>query len=142
MISTMELILIASFTIVPTGFTTTIKYIPSYILPKILLLIFFNYIRPWHWFRGSDLWTTLDALRPLSVPLWPATSLVLNYFKWYPMTRSHYLVGCLGKGYGKSKEPLRAYALTFILALTFVLIGILINDKELLYQDVFILHFI
>ena len=42
----------------------------------------------------------------------------------------HYLVGCLGKGYGKSKEPLRAYALTFILALAFVLIGILLDAKS------------
>ena len=43
----------------------------------------------------------------------------------------HYLVGYLGKGYGKSKEPLRAYALTFMLALAFVLIGIQFNDEDL-----------
>lgn len=35
----------------------------------------------------------------------------------------YWLVGVLGKGYGKTKEPLRAYAFTFILALIFVLIG-------------------
>lgn len=35
----------------------------------------------------------------------------------------YWLVGVLGKGYGKSKEPLRAYAFTFVLALVFVLIG-------------------
>lgn len=35
----------------------------------------------------------------------------------------YWLVGVLGKGYGKSKEPLRAYAFTFVLALIFVLIG-------------------
>ena len=39
--------------------------------------------------------------------------------KLYP----YWLVGILGKGYGKSKEPIRAYAFTFILALVFVLIG-------------------
>ncbi len=47
----------------------------------------------------------------------------------------HYLVGFLGKGYGKSKEPLRAYALTFILALAFVLIGILLDDEEFVYIE-------
>lgn len=39
--------------------------------------------------------------------------------KLYP----YWLVGILGKGYGKAKEPLRAYAFTFLLALVFVLIG-------------------
>lgn len=35
----------------------------------------------------------------------------------------YWLVGVLGKGYGKAKEPFRAYAFTFFLALGFVLIG-------------------
>ncbi|XP_046634296.1 bumetanide-sensitive sodium-(potassium)-chloride cotransporter-like [Daphnia pulicaria] len=39
--------------------------------------------------------------------------------KLYP----YWLVGILGKGYGKAKEPIRAYAFTFILALVFVLIA-------------------
>ncbi|ETE69997.1 Solute carrier family 12 member 3, partial [Ophiophagus hannah] len=33
------------------------------------------------------------------------------------------LIGFFAKGYGKNKEPLRAYALTFILAIAFILIG-------------------
>lgn len=39
--------------------------------------------------------------------------------KLYP----YWLVGVLGKGYGKSNEPIRAYAFTFVLALVFVLIA-------------------
>ena len=38
----------------------------------------------------------------------------------------YWMVGVLGKGYGQGKEPYRAYAFTFVLALTFVLIGILL----------------
>ncbi len=33
------------------------------------------------------------------------------------------------KGYGKNQEPLRAYVLTFIIALACVLIGIIITNK-------------
>ncbi|EFX62925.1 hypothetical protein DAPPUDRAFT_67555, partial [Daphnia pulex] len=39
--------------------------------------------------------------------------------KLYP----YWLIGFLGKGYGVSKQPLRAYACTFIIALAFVLIA-------------------
>ena len=35
----------------------------------------------------------------------------------------YWLVGVLGKGYGKGREPYRAYAFTFVLALAFVLVG-------------------
>ena len=40
--------------------------------------------------------------------------------KLYP----YWLVGVLGKGYGISQEPIRAYLFTFIVALIFILIGI------------------
>jgi hypothetical protein len=35
----------------------------------------------------------------------------------------YWLVGFLAKGYGKSNEPVLAYAFTFVLALVFILIG-------------------
>ena len=45
----------------------------------------------------------------------------------------YWLVGFFAKGYGKSNEPLRAYAFTFVLALIFVLIGISLSDT-LIFQ--------
>ncbi|XP_013923162.1 PREDICTED: solute carrier family 12 member 3-like [Thamnophis sirtalis] len=42
------------------------------------------------------------------------------------------LIGFFAKGYGKNKEPLRAYGLTFILAVAFILIGKLIGKLGLL----------
>jgi solute carrier family 12 sodium/potassium/chloride transporter 2 len=45
--------------------------------------------------------------------------------KLYP----YWLIGFLGKGYGVSKQPLRAYVCTFIIALAFVLIGKKLNSK-------------
>ena len=49
----------------------------------------------------------------------PALLKVIAYDKLYP----YWMVGFLGKPYGVSKQPLRAYAFTFVLALAFVLIG-------------------
>lgn len=49
----------------------------------------------------------------------PALLEVIAADKIYP----YWMIGFLGKGYGVSKTPLRAYACTFILALAFVLIG-------------------
>ena len=49
----------------------------------------------------------------------PALLQVIAYDKLYP----YWMVGFLGKPYGVSKQPLRAYAFTFVLALAFVLIG-------------------
>ena len=46
--------------------------------------------------------------------------------KLYP----YWLIGFLGKGYGVSKQPLRAYVCTFIVALAFVLIGKNRNQNE------------
>lgn len=46
--------------------------------------------------------------------------------KLYP----YWLVGFFAKGYGKSNEPIRAYAFTFLLALVFILIDIGTNLKE------------
>lgn len=49
----------------------------------------------------------------------PALIEVIAADKLYP----YWLVGFMGKGYGKSQQPYRAYVFTFILALAFVLIG-------------------
>lgn len=56
--------------------------------------------------------------------------------KLYP----YWLVGILGKGYGKSKEPIRAYAFTFVLALVFVLIGMTscLYSVQLLTNSLFV----
>ena len=49
----------------------------------------------------------------------PALLEVIAADKLYP----YWMVGFLGKGYGKSKIPYRAFGFTFLLALAFVLIG-------------------
>ena len=49
----------------------------------------------------------------------PALLEVIAADKLYP----YWMVGFWGKAYGKSKQPLRAFAFTFVLALAFVLIG-------------------
>ena len=49
----------------------------------------------------------------------PALLEVIAADKLYP----YWMVGIWGKTYGKSKQPLRAFAFTFVLALAFVLIG-------------------
>ncbi|XP_046450812.1 solute carrier family 12 member 3-like isoform X3 [Daphnia pulex] len=49
----------------------------------------------------------------------PALLEVIAADKLYP----YWMIGFLGKGYGATKQPLRAYACTFILALAFVLIA-------------------
>ena len=49
----------------------------------------------------------------------PALLEVIADDKLYP----YWMVGIWGKTYGKSKQPLRAFAFTFVLSLAFVLIG-------------------
>jgi len=47
----------------------------------------------------------------------------------------YWLVGFLAKGYGKSNEPVLAYAFTFVLALIFILIGRLVFVKILSHSN-------
>jgi len=54
----------------------------------------------------------------------PKLMQVIGDDKLYP----YWLVGFFAKGYGKSNEPIRAYAFTFLLVLVFILIGT--NLKE------------
>jgi solute carrier family 12 sodium/potassium/chloride transporter 2 len=49
----------------------------------------------------------------------PALLVVIGKDNLYP----YWMVGFLAKGYGKSREPVVAFAFTFVLALIFVLIG-------------------
>ena len=49
----------------------------------------------------------------------PALIEVIAADKLYP----YWLVGFMGKSYGKFKQPLRAFGVTFLLSLAFVLIG-------------------
>lgn len=49
----------------------------------------------------------------------PALIEALAADKLYP----YWMIGFLGKGYGKSNVPYRAYTFTFLLAWAFVLIG-------------------
>jgi solute carrier family 12 sodium/potassium/chloride transporter 2 len=42
----------------------------------------------------------------------------------------YWMMGFMGKGYGKSKQPLRAIAFTFLLSVAFILIGI-VNENQL-----------
>ena len=49
----------------------------------------------------------------------PALLEVIAADNLYP----YWMIGFMGKGYGKSKQPLRAIVFTFLLALAFILIG-------------------
>ncbi|XP_046450809.1 solute carrier family 12 member 3-like [Daphnia pulex] len=66
----------------------------------------------------------------------PALLEVIAADKLYP----YWMVGFWGKGYGKSKQPLRAFFFTFVLALAFVLIAEL-DMIALLISDFFLATF-
>ncbi|KAI9556388.1 hypothetical protein GHT06_018962 [Daphnia sinensis] len=66
----------------------------------------------------------------------PALLEVIAHDKIYP----YWMVGFMGKGYGASKKPLRAYAFTFFLAISFVLIAEL-NVIALLISNFFLATF-
>jgi solute carrier family 12 sodium/potassium/chloride transporter 2 len=46
----------------------------------------------------------------------------------------YWMMGFMGKGYGKSKQPLRAIAFTFLLSVAFILIGI-VNENLLFFSN-------
>lgn len=69
----------------------------------------------------------------------PALLEVIAADKLYP----YWMVGVLGKGYGASKTPYRAFAFTFLLVLAFVLIGNLQPFNRLKYHftHLYLIHF-